>query len=735
MTTNYSYTLNYNFSIPRYDTQLWHGAMKDNLKLIDALIAALGLPVVSGIWQNSTSYAVGARAFDTSNSTIYEAQVAHTSASSGTFLADRTANPTYWTAVTAVITWRGAWAASTQYYVRDVVREGHIYYQANTSHVSSASFATDSANWETVVDLSTSVTAAQAAQTAAEAAQTAAETAETNAETAQTAAEAAQTAAETAQTGAETAETNAETAETNAETAQTAAETAQTAAETAQTAAETAQAAAETAETGAEAALETFQSHYLGAAASDPTVDNNGDPLSGGELYFNIGSLVARIYDSGTATWYDVGQSTSPVPDGFTGDGSTAGFTLSTAPANENFTLVYIDGVYQHKDVYSVSGTTLTFSSAPYSGADIEVITLVATDIGTPSSNTVGTNQLNDAEKPEIRGWLDLDLLRGYNQIINGDFLFWQRATSQTSSGYDSNDRWTNRHSGSTKTTSRQTFTLGQTDVPGNPKYYSRTVVTSSAGASNYVIQTQRIEGVGTLAGKTATLTFYAKADSTKNIATSFTQRFGTTGSPSSDVTGIEATTHALTTSWQKFSVTVDIPSISGKTLGTDNNDNLDLFFWFDAGSDFDAQNNSLGQQSGTFDIAHVSLVEGDATNEDDPFSPRHIQQEFALCKRYYERMPGYNFAGFCATGTSAFAAIKYLPKRATPTLSTSTSSAKVRNQASAASSPLITSLSFFDIKEEGTVLAQATVASGLTAGAGAVFQGNSDYLEIDAEL
>lgn len=60
------------------------------------------------------------------------------------------------------------------------------------------------------------------------------------------------------------------------------------------------------------------------------------------------------------------------------------------------------------------------------------------------------------------------------NKIINGDFDIWQRGVSQTSSGYGSADRWRNTHAGSTKTTSRQAFTFGQTDVPGNPTYYMR---------------------------------------------------------------------------------------------------------------------------------------------------------------------------------------------------------------------------------------------------------------------
>ena len=212
-----------------------------------------------------------------------------------------------------------------------------------------------------------SAAAAALSETAAELAETNAETAETNAETAQAAAETAQAAAEAAQAAAETAETNAETAETNAETAATnaassasaastsasnaassasaastsasnaassasaastsasnaatsatnaansataaansatAAQTAETNAETAETNAETAQAAAESAQAAAEAALASFNATYLGAQSSDPSVDNEGDPVTAGDWYFNTSSNISRIYNG--STWSNV---------------------------------------------------------------------------------------------------------------------------------------------------------------------------------------------------------------------------------------------------------------------------------------------------------------------------------------------------------------------------------------------------------------------------------------------
>jgi len=226
------------------------------------------------------------------------------------------------------------------------------------------------------------------------------------------------------------------------------------------------------------------------------------------------------------------------------------------------------------------------------------------------------------------------------NKLINGGFDIWQRGTSQTSNGYGSDDRWSNENLGSTKTASRQTFTLGQTDVPNNPKYWARTVVASVAGAGNYCSKIQRIESVYTLAGQTATLSFWAKADASKNMAVELVQWFGTGGSPSSAVTGLGVTTCALTTSWQRFTVTVTLPSISGKVLGSGNDDHLALIFWMDAGSSFNARTNSLGQQSGTFDIANVQLEAGSAPT---PFESRPIGTELALCQRYYEALP-YQF-------------------------------------------------------------------------------------------
>lgn len=216
------------------------------------------------------------------------------------------------------------------------------------------------------------------------------------------------------------------------------------------------------------------------------------------------------------------------------------------------------------------------------------------------------------------------------NYIINGNFDVWQYGTSQTSNGYGSDDRWSNANVGSTKTHSKSGATLPTGEIANT----SNTVVSSVNGVSNRVNKTQFIENVLRLAGKTVTLSFYAKADSNKNIAIEFEQNFGTGGSPSAQVNSIGSQLVALTTSWQKHSITVNIPSASSKTIGTDgvHTSSTAINFWFDTGSNLNARTASLGQQSGTFSIAQVQIEEGSVAT---PFENRPYGLELSLCQRY----------------------------------------------------------------------------------------------------
>lgn len=253
------------------------------------------------------------------------------------------------------------------------------------------------------------------------------------------------------------------------------------------------------------------------------------------------------------------------------------------------------------------------------------------------------------------------------NYIINGNFDVWQYGVSQTTSGYGSDDRWFNVNTGSTKTHSQ----IACTDTERalfNASYFSRTVVSSVAEAYHSVQKFQRIENVTKLAGKTITLSFWAKADSNKNIAIDFGQAFGSGGAPSAVVVGIGAQKIALTTTWQKKSITVTLPNIIGKTIGTDgvHTSSTYIDFWFDAGSNSNSRTANLGQQSGTFDIAQVQLEEGSVAT---PFEQRPIGLELSLCQRYYE-VQYVNQVGGYYVGNQALDSINwYVLKRVAPTI------------------------------------------------------------------
>ena len=79
--------------------------------------------------------------------------------------------------------------------------------------------------------------------------------------------------------------------------------------------------------------------------------------------------------------------------DSYTGDGSTVAYTMSYQPFIKDNTQVYIDGVYQAKDGYSISGTTLTFSEAPPLNSDIEIVVARNLDFSATDASNVGYTQ------------------------------------------------------------------------------------------------------------------------------------------------------------------------------------------------------------------------------------------------------------------------------------------------------------------------------------------------------
>ncbi|SPL65341.1 hypothetical protein [Ochrobactrum soli] len=258
------------------------------------------------------------------------------------------------------------------------------------------------------------------------------------------------------------------------------------------------------------------------------------------------------------------------------------------------------------------------------------------------------------------------------NKIINGDFDIWQRGSSQTLDGYHSVDRWGFIISGSTMTVLQGKFLPGGSDPhEGKPLGglgYVSVTFAGGAVSGDVVTAYQRVEGLRAYAGRRFTLSFWARASlSGLKMASAFYRVPGTGGTPSPSAS-FAGKKHTMARTWQKFTHVVDVPAIDDLILGTNYDNSLQLNFIFSGGSSYDALTEGVGVQSGTIEIARVSLVEGDVTAEDDPFSPRHIQQELALCQRYYQRVQANVRFISTASGQFAHNSLNWPEMQATPT-------------------------------------------------------------------
>jgi len=228
------------------------------------------------------------------------------------------------------------------------------------------------------------------------------------------------------------------------------------------------------------------------------------------------------------------------------------------------------------------------------------------------------------------------------NRIINGQFDIWQRGAFFNSFTVYNADRW---HTAGTEDggiftadVTQQTFALGQTDVPGNPnRYVAFQNFITGGGTNASSIFVQRIEDVRTFNGKQVTVSFWAKGDTAGTVAVHLRQAFGTGGSPSAPVEIPGQEILLLNGVWQYYTLTFSIPSITGKTLGTNNNDSLRVrFFTFaNAGSSASANLPNPVNFTGTMSLANVQVEEGATATA---FEIRELETEISLCQRYFAK-------------------------------------------------------------------------------------------------
>ena len=210
-------------------------------------------------------------------------------------------------------------------------------------------------------------------------------------------------------------------------------------------------------------------------------------------------------------------------------------------------------------------------------------------------------------------------------------------------------------------TITRQAHTFGQTTVPGDPVNFFRWAQTTAATAGTPK-WTHKIENVRTFAGKKVTLCGYYRSNVAIDLK--LRQDFGSGGSPSSDVTvvanGMNSTLPNTNDAdgvaqWKPFSISYNLPALTGKTIGTTAGTSY-------LGIDWLPPLNTTFQ----FDYCRLRLIEGGQA--DITTARRPAQEDEHLLGRYYKV--------YACTGTGASVPHCFAPRMATtPTVTVSAGS------------------------------------------------------------
>jgi hypothetical protein len=328
----------------------------------------------------------------------------------------------------------------------------------------------------------------------------------------------------------------------------------------------------------------------------------------------------------------------------------------------------------------------------------------------------------------------------GKNKIINGDFRINQRNFSSVTVAQYGFDRWLYDFSGGTVTYSAQTFTAGTAPVAGyEGTNFARIVTASQSTAGHFAYLGQCIEDVRTITNQTVTVSFWAKAGSgTPNVGVTLAQNFGTGGS--AEVPTSPAV-QAITTSWARYSFTLTLPSIAGKTIGANNK--LFLYLFTSCGTTTSgAGYAAVGVQNATIDFWGVQVEAGSVATAFQTATGT-IQGELAACQRYFQRYDSSSNAntyyGLATANTSTQPIMSFplrVVMRTAPSFSASGANTHAFNFASGAA--YVASSLSLDTASPHTVGLYATTGSGMTlnaCGRWLSYATTSSYLEFSSEL
>ena len=184
---------------------------------------------------------------------------------------------------------------------------------------------------------------------------------------------------------------------------------------------------------------------WIGNASSVPTATSHTVGNISDVTLSSVSDGQALVWDNANNYWKNstisAGSTSLNVEKNIlAGDGSTVAFSVSSTIASENNTQIYIDGVYQSKDNYSTSGSTVTFTTAPPNGAEIEVIHFVSvqgiirTDSFTANgSDIVFTSSLTILDENNTQVYIDGVYQSKDNYTTSGNNITFSTAPGNTS--------------------------------------------------------------------------------------------------------------------------------------------------------------------------------------------------------------------------------------------------------------------------------------------------------------
>jgi len=334
--------------------------------------------------------------------------------------------------------------------------------------------------------------------------------------------------------------------------------------------------------------------------------------------------------------------------DYFNGTGSATAFTLSRSVVSVNDIQATVNNVVQvPNDAYTVSGTTITFTSAPSAGTNNIYVRYLSTTTQsiTPSQGTVSWSTLNADTQQDLG-------ISFKNRIINGAMVIDQRnagASVTPANNTYTLDRWNTFQSTSSSYSVQQN--AGSVTPPvGFSKYLGITsLAATTVSAGSYNLITQAIEGYniadlnwGTANAKTITVSFWVRSSLTGTFGGSINDQGGSYSYPY---------TYTISTAntWEQKSITIVGPT-SG-TFGSTNDKGLQFRFSLGCGSTYTATPNAwiagdyyqgtgstavVSTNGATFYITGVMLEVG---TQATTFDYRSYGTELSLCQRYYQAL------------------------------------------------------------------------------------------------